>query len=77
MTNQAIKNKLFENHKIFADYIISLSEADFLFSFLNKWTAGQQIEHVCRTTSPLLLALALPKIFNKLFFGKLKIHEGL
>jgi hypothetical protein len=72
MTKQEIKNKLIDNHKIFTDYIISLSEADFLFSFQNKWTAGQQIGHVCRTTSPLLLALAIPKMFAKLLFGKLK-----
>lgn len=69
MTKQEIQNKLVANHKSFADYIISLKEADFLYSFQNKWSAGQQLEHMVRATSTLGMARLIPKFIIKLLLG--------
>lgn len=70
MNKQQIANKLRENHLKFAEYISSLSEPDFMFSIENKWTAGQQLDHIIRGVSPLKTALSLPKFVPNLLFGK-------
>ena len=70
MNKQQITDKLTDNHRAFADYIFSLSEKDFLVSHNNKWTAGQQFEHILRAVSPLKTVLTLPKIIPRLLFGK-------
>ena len=70
MNKQEIANKLIENHQKFADYVSSLSETDFMFSFEEKWTAGQQLEHIIRGVSPVKMALMLPKFVPNLLFGK-------
>lgn len=70
MNKQQIAEKLIENHQIFADFISSLNERDFMFSLDEKWTAGQQIEHILRGVSPVKTALTLPKFVPHLLFGK-------
>lgn len=69
MNKQEIKYQLSSRYQSFADYMRSLNQSDFLFSFQNKWTAGQQLDHICRATAPLPLGLSLPKIITRLFFG--------
>lgn len=71
MTKQEIINKLFENHQKFIANISTLDDHDFVFSLQNeKWTAGQQADHINRSISPLNLVLRLPKWLIKLLFGK-------
>jgi len=70
MTKQEIKIKLLENHKSFAELIVSLNNDEFLFSANNKWTAGQQLDHIYRSVSALNQALILPKFIIKLIVGK-------
>ncbi len=72
MNKQQIAAKLIENHQIFTDFVSSLSEPDFLFSYNEKWTAGQQIDHIVRGVSPVKMALTLPKFVPNLLFGKAK-----
>jgi len=70
MNKQQIISQLQKNHTDFTDYIKSLREEDFLFTTDNKWTAGQQAEHILRSIKPVKFAFSLPKFFLKLFFGK-------
>ncbi len=70
LTKDEIKNKLRENHKRFADTILSLSDKDFLFAPEGKWAAGQQLDHIYRSVAALNQGLALPKFFIKLYVGK-------
>jgi hypothetical protein len=70
MNKQQIAEKLIENHQRFADFVSSLNEQDFLFAPEDKWTAGQQLEHIIRGISPVKMALTLPKIVASLLFGK-------
>ncbi len=70
MNKQQIANKLRENHQNFVDYISSLSEPNFMFSVDEKWTAGQQLDHLVRGVLPVKMALTLPKFVPNLLFGK-------
>lgn len=70
MNKQEIVDKLIEHHQSFADYILSLNEQDFMFTVENRWTAGQQFEHIIRGVSPVKMALSLPKFVPNLLFGK-------
>ncbi len=70
MNKQEIINNLSQNHTVFAQYIKGLNSRDFMFSLDNKWTAGQQLDHVFRSVSPLTMAFSLPKFVIRLLFGK-------
>lgn len=70
MTKQEIILQLKNNHLAIIEYINTLNENDFLYAPEAKWTAGQQLDHIYRSTSPVLLALSLPKFMLKLLFGK-------
>ncbi|TAE45870.1 MAG: DinB family protein [Bacteroidetes bacterium] len=48
----------------------SLSPAEFVQPPEGKWSAGQQIEHICRSVSPVILAFRLPVFVLRLAFGK-------
>ena len=65
-----INHKLVENHKIFTDYIINLPDSIFIQSKNGKWSAGQQLDHICRSVQPLALGFSLPKWLIKMIFGK-------
>lgn len=70
MDKQQIVDKLLENHQNFVNYILTLNESDFMFSANNKWTAGQQLDHILRGVAPVKMALSLPKFVPNLLFGK-------
>lgn len=70
MSKDLIKSKLWKNHVAFSEYIDSLTEKDFLLSPGNKWTAGQHLDHICRSVSPLATGLSFPKFIIQLIFGK-------
>jgi hypothetical protein len=71
MNKETIKKELTEKHKEFVDYINSLSDNDFLNTKNNqKWSAGQHLEHIYLSVRPVNMALLLPKIIMRLFFGK-------
>ncbi len=58
-----------------------MNEREFMQVMPGKWTAGQHLEHLCRSVRPLSLGLKLPKFMPKLLFGKAnrpsKTYEGL
>lgn len=70
MTKTALQHELTERHHAFAAAILALSEADFLFAAPDKWSAGQQLEHIYRAVRPVTLAFGLPKLVPRLLFGK-------
>ena len=70
MNNLEIQDKLKENHKGFANLIVSLNDDDLLFSTNGKWTAGQQLDHIYKSVSALTSGLMLPKFVIRLYVGK-------
>jgi hypothetical protein len=69
MTNKDIIAELQQRHERFTANLVTLQEAEFMFSFDGKWTAGQQLDHIRRSVQPLVLALRLPKFALRLAFG--------
>ncbi len=65
-----INRKLLENHRLFTDYIQSLSTDVFTLSRNQKWTPGQQLEHIRRSVQPLAQGFKLPKWLIKIIFGR-------
>ena len=70
MERQKIIQLLKENHHSFIDYINGLTNEAFLFANQEKWTAGQQLDHIYLSVKPVALALSLPKFFIRFVFGK-------
>lgn len=69
MNKIKIIEKLTENYSLFSDYIHSLSKEEYMFTYMDKWTAGQQLDHIYRSTKPLARILLLPKFIIKWLFG--------
>lgn len=70
MTKSDIISELGEKHESFIDYVASMNEADFVYSKKDKWTAGQQLQHILLAVKPLAQALSLPKFLLKIALGK-------
>lgn len=58
------------NHNTFIQLMEGLSAADFEKQTTDKWTPGQQLEHILRSVSPVSLAFSLPGFVLRLVFGK-------
>ena len=69
MNRNDIITRLQENHQSFISLIISLNENEFLFTANNKWTPGQQAEHILRSIKPVNRAFGLPHFILKIIFG--------
>lgn len=59
--------KLQHNH--FKETITALDQKSFDFSWEGKWTPGQQLEHINKSVTPVVLALRLPRFMLKYQFG--------
>ena len=70
MERQAIVQLLRDNYQDFVGYMQSLSDADFSYAPPGEWCAGQQLDHLVRTVSRVLVAVKQPIFILKLFFGK-------
>ena len=70
MINTEIQQKLKDNHTKFTDLIVSLNDNDFLLSSNEKWTAGQQLDHIYKSVSTLNMAMMLPKFVIRLYVGR-------
>ena len=70
MTKPAIIQLLQHHHQHFIDKIHDLPEDAFLLSKNSKWTAGQQLDHICRSMKPVAMAFGLPAFVLRLLFGK-------
>lgn len=60
------------NEKVddFIGYISALNNHQFEAPLNEKWSAGQNLDHLIRSIKPLQLAYALPKFMLRLLFGK-------
>ncbi|MEI9945260.1 MAG: DinB family protein [Chitinophagaceae bacterium] len=70
MERQTIIQLLKEKHSAFIAFINGLTDEEFLFAYQQKWTAGQQLDHIYLSVKPVALALSLPKSLIRLLFGK-------
>lgn len=81
MNQSELSAELQKKYKGFIQEIESMNEGEFMQAAAGKWTAGQHLEHLCRSVRPLSLGLKLPKFMPKLLFGKAnrpsKTYEGL
>lgn len=62
--------QLVEVHRKFTESASELNVEEFLFAPNGKWTAGQQLDHIRRSVSPVRMVFSLPAFMLKLFFGK-------
>jgi hypothetical protein len=60
---------LTQNHQVFTDYVLSLNEQEYEYAAAGKWSAGQQLEHIIKSVSPVANALAMPLDMLATTFG--------
>ena len=60
MNKQEIVQHLKDNHQKFIELIESINKEDFEKLVDDKWTPGQQAEHIFKSVNPVVLALKLP-----------------
>lgn len=70
MNKQTILEQLEIHHAEFQHLMRSFGEADYLFAPEGKWSAGQQLDHICRSVAPVNMAFGLPLFVLGWFFGK-------
>lgn len=70
MNKTQLAELLRSKHNIFIENIRLLSDSDFELSHSGKWSAGQQLDHIVRSTGPVNMAFALPGFLLRLLFGK-------
>jgi hypothetical protein len=72
MTKSEIVAELSAKHQAFCDFVGVMDEADFSFAMEGKWTAGQQLDHLCLSVKPLANGLKFPKFLLRMKFGSTK-----
>jgi hypothetical protein len=70
MKEAEIADRLNRNHHAFADFIGRLDESQYNFLANDKWTAGQQLDHIVRSIAAVNVGLVLPKLVATILFGK-------
>ena len=70
MSKKELQQRLQKNHLRFIHHIRSLSDFDFLYVNQNKWTAGQQVDHIIKSIAPVNLAFSFPGFLLRILFGK-------
>ncbi len=71
MDKAKIIDELSRKYSGFVDLVEPMSEADFTFSLHGeKWSAGQQVDHLRRSVKPLNKGLGVPEFVLKSMFGK-------
>lgn len=59
MNKQAIIASLTQHYKAFTEYINGLSQEEYTHRYQQKWTAGQQLEHMVMSVKPLVQVLGV------------------
>lgn len=71
MDKAKIIEELNRKYSEFTEFVGRMPEADFVFSLHGeKWSAGQQADHLCRSLAPLNKGLKAPEFVLKTMFGK-------
>ncbi len=61
MTKKDIIERMEVNHASFISFFAGMNSEDFMYAPEEKWSAGQQLDHIRRALKPLRLLLGLPK----------------
>lgn len=69
-TKEEIAAAIQTSFTTFAHYMAGLAEVAFTYTPAGKWSAGQHVEHLLRSTRPVYMALGLPNFLLRLLFGK-------
>ena len=69
MKKEELSALLLQNYTQFIQLINQLTDADFCYAPEDKWSAGQQLDHLVKSVSPVNRAMGLPKFIPKLLFG--------
>ncbi len=81
MNKQQIMEALSESYNTFIEYIGTLSDENFLFRHRQKWTAGQQLNHLILCVTPLVKIFGMDNLSIEEKFGRLNrpsdSYEGL
>jgi len=67
---QELSSALEEKVNAFNNYVASLNKEQFEANPGDKWSAGQNLDHLIRSIRPLQLAYSLPKFILRIAFGK-------
>ncbi|MCO4292780.1 DinB family protein [Solitalea sp. MAHUQ-68] len=70
LTRNEIIEALQVNHQKFIETLHGLDDYAFMLSVNEKWTAGQQLDHILISVSAVTPAFLLPKFLLRLLFGK-------
>jgi DinB superfamily len=70
MLRQELIQQLKGKHSAFTAYIAGLPNTVFETAVNGKWSPGQQLDHIHRSTRPVVLAFTLPKFVLGMAFGK-------
>lgn len=70
MDKSKLKSDLLNTYEQFINYVDELTLDEYDFAPEGKWTAGQQTEHLIKSTQPIVQGLGLPKFLIKIKFGK-------
>lgn len=81
MKKQALKHELYDSHNLFIAYLETLTEQELVSINNDKWTAGQQLEHIYLSVKLVRQVLTMPTFLFKLAWGKInresKSYDGL
>ncbi len=69
MQKQEIIKRIQQNYQLFIDYIQQLNDKEFMFSYQQKWTAGQQLHHIVICVKPLTQVFGMDKTMIAQNFG--------
>lgn len=70
MNKTEINERLLESYEQFITSINLLSQEEFVYAAKSKWSAGQQLDHIIKSVSPVSTAFAIPALLLKTIFGK-------
>lgn len=70
MQKEEILGLIDKNYTDFVNFIKTQSAEAFIFAPEDKWTSGQQCDHLIKAVRPVRLGLLLPKFIPSLLFGK-------
>ncbi len=70
MDKTNIAKALREHHDSFLVFLSTLEEKEFTLNVNEKWSPGQQLDHICRSVKPVRLAFLMPGFLLRWLFGK-------
>lgn len=70
MDKTKIAEALRKHHESFLVFLAPLEEKDFTLSINDKWSPGQQLDHICRSVKPVRWAFLIPGFLLRWLFGK-------